>query len=138
MIGRVRFLHKQVLDGVEEQSISGLNPGMCLHVQLAVLSGRVPVWPDFACDSPWLYEEGARERAGKKNDPKHWFGADFRADLEVVPRQPVDSAPSSRRCLVWRYYDIPCNVHVSSFPPLIPHSSLLWQVCCPILHPKTH
>ncbi|CAL8471215.1 g10757 [Coccomyxa elongata] len=80
-------------------------------LQLAVLSGRVPVWPDFACDSPWLYEEGARERANRRDDPKHWFGADFRADLEVVPRQPVDGAPSSRRCLVWRYYDIPCNVH---------------------------
>ena len=84
-------------------------------VQLAVLSGRVPVWPDFACDLPWLYEEGVLKK--RSDDEKRWFGMDWRSDLEVVPRQPVDGAPSSRRCLVWHYYDIPCNVHVSHQEP---------------------
>jgi hypothetical protein len=85
---------------------------------MALLGGRVPVWPDFACDSPWLYEEGAPTNAAGGGDQKQWFGASWRQDLEVVPRQPVDGATSSRRCLAWHYYDTPCNVHVRKFSPL--------------------
>jgi hypothetical protein len=87
--------------------------------QAALLADRVPVWPDFACDSPWLLNDEARARLRKgeklerSQEAGSWrLGSEWRSDLEIVPRQPVDGPPSSRRCLVWHFYESECDVHV--------------------------
>lgn len=103
--------------------------------QMAILSGRVPVWPDFACNSPWLEDEGEREKR-KGDEGEGWFGATWRTDLEIVPRQPIDALPSQRRCLVWHYYEADCDAHVSFCPLSAPFQLSLsagnhWRVWSP-------
>jgi hypothetical protein len=74
---------------------------------VALLAGRIPVWPDFACASPWLRAPKGSEGLGG------WLGEAWRTDMQVVPRQPlVDVAPAARRCLAWHFYDASCDVHV--------------------------
>lgn len=113
---------------------------LCEWKQMATLSGRVPVWPDFACDSPWLEDEGEREKR-KGDEGEGWFGATWRTDLEIVPRQPIDALPSQRRCLVWHYYEADCDAHVSFCP--LSAFSFCWELlasvepfCCymPLMH----
>ena len=86
-------------------------------VQLAVVSGRVPVWPDVACDSPWLDDPAQHAQRGSSAEPKKYVAEDWRGDLEIVPRLPLDGPPNTRRCLVWYYYEEDCDFHVSAPSP---------------------
>ena len=48
-----------------------------------------------------------------QDGPGAWIGERWRPDVEVVPRLPlVDVEPSARRCLVWHFYDVACDMHV--------------------------
>lgn len=82
-------------------------------VQLAVASKRTPVWPDVACNSLWLDDEEATAQRGRSGQPKKWMAEDWRGDIEIVPRLPLDGPPSTHRCLVWYYYEEACDMQAS-------------------------
>ena len=83
-------------------------------VQLAIASNRVPVWPDVACNSLWLdNDKAAAQRKGRRQQKK-WMAEDWRGDIEILPRLPLDGPPSTHRCLVWYYYEQDCDLQVTN------------------------
>ena len=87
---------------------------MCMTpAQLAVASKRTPVWPDVACNSLWLDDGKAAAQRGRSGQPKKWMAEDWRGDIEIVPRLPLDGPPSTHRCLVWYYYEEACDMQVT-------------------------
>ena len=89
-------------------------------MQLALASKRTPVWPDVACNSRWLDDEKAAAQRGRSGQPKKWMAEDWRGDIEIVPRLPLDGPPSTHRCLVWYYYEEACDMQVSHPAPTSP------------------
>ena len=86
------------------------------RMQLAVVSKRTPVWPDVACNSLWLNDERAAAQRARSGLPKKWMAEDWRGDMEIVPRLPLDGPPSMHRCLVWYYYEEACDMQVTHPP----------------------
>ena len=71
------------------------------------------MWPDVACNSLWLDDAEAAAQRGRSGQPKKWMAEDWRGDIEIVPRLPLDGPPSTHRCLVWCYYEEACDMQVS-------------------------
>ena len=87
------------------------------------------MWPDVACDSPWLDEPAQRAQREGSEEPKKYVAEDWRGDLEIVPRLPLDGPPDTRRCLVWYYYEEDCDLHVRA-----PLPARIAQTCPPALY----
>ena len=53
-------------------------------------------------------------RSGRSTGaPKTWLAEDWRYDIDIIPRRPLDGPPSTHRCLVWYYYEEACDMKVS-------------------------
>ena len=72
------------------------------------------MWPDVACNSAWLQNRTAVEERKSTGEPRAWLAEDWRYDIEVIPRRPLDGPPSTHRCLVWYYYEEACDTEVST------------------------
>lgn len=97
-------------------------------LQLAIASGRTPVWPDVACNSAWLDNSTASAQRAGSGLPKKWTAEDWRGDIEIIPRLPLDGPPSTHRCLVWYYYEEACDLQASA--------ALILETCSRCHYPR--
>ena len=72
------------------------------------------MWPDVACNSAWLQNRTAVEERESTGEPRAWLAEDWRYDIEVIPRRPLQGPPSTHRCLAWYYYEETCDTEVST------------------------
>ena len=68
----------------------------------------------MACNSAWLDNSTAAAQRVGSGLPKKWTAADWRGDIEIIPRLPLDGPPSTHRCLVWYYYEEACDLQASA------------------------
>ena len=89
-----------------------------LRLQVALLAGRTPVWPDFACTSPWLQAPEGQEGLGA------WLGEAWRTDVQVrgLHAPPVGVC---MRC----HHTPPCKHNASSCLIRCPAQTAPAQAC---------